>query len=132
MVAMWTAMGDCFGGSWVSQFGTSEDPAFDTWAAALSEYTPEQIQRGVNYCADPDHWQSAFPPNLAEFKKLCLTVQFAAPYHKPLEIEHQPKASEVMRKRELARQAHLREYGELPDETRDQSYARLGLTRRWS
>lgn len=117
-------MAHAFGGAWLSQYGTSEENAFRTWSKALSGYTIEQIQRGVTNATGGIEWLGNFPPNLAQFQKLCLTVTH--PSHKPFQIEHHPQRSS---KETVSREMQIinRMIESRFTETREEAAAALGI-----
>lgn len=71
MVAFWKRMREYFGANWIREYGDVDDEAIQAWQNALKDYGEDQIARGVKAC---QNWQSAFPPTLGAFLKLCLTV----------------------------------------------------------
>lgn len=71
MVAMWQRMSDLFGTPWQTNYGGVNDPTIKTWGRGLADFTEDQLARGIKAC---ENWAERFPPNLPQFKQLCLTV----------------------------------------------------------
>lgn len=125
-------MANAFGGSWIGQYGTSEEQAFQTWSGALENYSPAQIERGVRNSLDGEVWGREFPPNLSQFAKLCLTERrYPKNYHRPFLSEPEIKRSTPERaKAELTRLMRMLEGREEDELTFEQHYNRLGLNQR--
>lgn len=62
---LWYRMAGIFGHKWVSSYG--ETPS-DTWLAALSHLSPDQLLEGILRCL---RWPDKWPPTLPEFIELC-------------------------------------------------------------
>ena len=114
---------------------------FNAWQMALAQFTEDQIARGVKSCQD---WTDSFPPTLAQFKKMCLTVRpeelpnytekrmaVEKAAGKPIEmIEHLARsANSETAKRELRRMFRILKGEDV--ESKDDSYHRCGLGHRW-
>ena len=70
-------MASLYGHRWVSQYGAAFDGiAADTWGAALSGVTNQQIADGLRSCvAEGDEW----PPSAPRFRSMCFGIpSFAA------------------------------------------------------
>ena len=90
MVAMWHRLGALFGAAWESQYGTVKDGTMRAWLDALRAFNAEQIGRGIKGCED---WKKDFPPNLPQFKELCLTVKRDKPNFTERRIEQEKAAT---------------------------------------
>jgi len=64
---LWQALADMFG-SFVPQHGSRPDPR-NVWAAALAGLTREQIQRGLQNCADSNREHA---PSAPVFRHMCM------------------------------------------------------------
>ena len=62
----WITLLEIYGSSMATQYG---DVMPESWVLLLRGITPRQIKDGLNRLATRD---SAFPPNAAEFRQLCL------------------------------------------------------------
>lgn len=62
---LWQRMGEIYGHQWASQQG---DEPNDTWCQGLADLTPQQFAVGLRALLDRE---SAWPPNLVEFRQLC-------------------------------------------------------------
>ena len=141
MAALWKRMREYFGQSWVREYGEVNGEAINTWMDALGIFTEEQLARGVKSCQD---WTNDFPPTLAQFKNLCLTVRH----------EEKPNYTQRRMEREKAEGKsvsmleHLARHAVSPTakaeldkmrriiageevETKQESYEKLGLIRIW-
>ena len=141
MTALWNRMTGFFGAAWVSSYGEVGGEGFNTWLDALGILTEDKIARGVKSCME---WTGEYPPNVAQFTKLCMTTR---PEEKPnyterrIEQEKQTgqkvglmehlkrKATTPTAKREIERMERILAGEEV--ETRAESYDKLGLARRW-
>ena len=66
MDRLWLRLSEIYGSALVSQYGETIPEA---WELLLKEVTPDQIASGLGKLATRE---SAFPPNAAEFRQLCL------------------------------------------------------------
>ena len=66
MDQLWLSLSEIYGSTLVSQYGETIPEA---WELLLKGLTPRQISNGLNALSTRD---SAFPPNAAEFRQLCL------------------------------------------------------------
>lgn len=71
MLWLWKRMLANFGSQWTREYGEADGDTAEIWCEALGGLTGEQLARGVKSCRD---WGEKFPPNLAQFSKLCLTT----------------------------------------------------------
>lgn len=141
MVAMWKRMGEYFGQSWVREYGESNGEPIKAWTEALNGFSEAQIARGVKWCQT---WTQPFPPNLGQFKNLCLTMRqeelpnateeriaMEKAAGKPIAmIEHLARvATSDIAKREIERMKQI--YAGKEVETKAESWAKLGLHARW-
>lgn len=75
---LWSHMAMIYGHRWSTQYGTSPPAA---WRLGLAELSADEIKRGMDACVTTgDGW----PPNLPEFRKLCLDTSAVVPAcHRP-------------------------------------------------
>lgn len=141
MTALWNRMTGFFGAAWVSSYGEVGGEGFNTWMDALGILTEDKIARGVKSCME---WSGDYPPNVAQFTKLCMTSR---PEEKPnyterrIEQEKQTgkkisliehlkrKAITPTAKREIKRMEKI--YAGENVESKEESMTNLGLHRRW-
>lgn len=71
MLWLWKHMLARFGSTWTREYGEADGEAAEIWCEALGGLTGEQLKHGVDACKE---WTERFPPNLAQFSKLCLTT----------------------------------------------------------
>ena len=76
MLWLWKQMLAIFGTAWTREYGEAGGNTSEIWADSLGGLTGEQIKRGVESCKE---WADKFPPNLAQFSKLCLTTNENTP-----------------------------------------------------
>ena len=57
-----------YGHSFISQYGEAGGDAYSFWAKGLHDLSVDEIALGIGLCVDRE---SAWPPNLPEFKQLC-------------------------------------------------------------
>lgn len=152
MLAMWKRMREYFGQSWVREYGDATSDAFGSWSDALQGFTEDQLARGVKACQD---WRGDFPPNLGQFKGLCLTVRnernfteerlaLEKQHGKPIEsleqlAREQANDSPVVRKAKAEMNAMLAGQDEFEFDgqtyrcqSKDAGMHNLGLNRRWT
>lgn len=77
---LWSKMMHIYGGQWERDYGLVGEDAYISWRDAISEFTPQQIKRGLDALAMEGR---DYPPNLIKFCRLCRTAP--VPYHKPVE-----------------------------------------------
>lgn len=71
IVRLWEQMRGIFGQSWVREHGELNGNQVTVWGDALGRLTLDQIKNGIEQSAQ---WQERFPPNLAQFSRMCLTT----------------------------------------------------------
>lgn len=82
VMALWVTMEMTYGRKWSENFGDSMGadgkitPTMRFWAQALADFTPEQIQAGIEKCCKRE---TPFIPNLPEFVQLCKPVRKYGP-----------------------------------------------------
>lgn len=141
MTALWKRMREYFGQTWTREYGEADGQAINAWSEALREFSEAQIARGVKWCQS---WQGDWPPNLGEFRQMCLTVRpeelpnitekrvaLERQTGKPTHIlEHLARvATSEVAKRELSRMYRIAAGEDV--ETAEDSRTILGLHRRW-
>jgi hypothetical protein len=136
MTRLWQRMRELLGQSWVRAYGEADGQTPHAWAGALGDFTPTEIGGAIQAVQD---WDSAFPPTFPEFKALCLSVrakqrpnwtQERVAREVPLQqlTAPQPGDSETARQEK----AMIRQIMAGEDvESRQESYDRLHLARRW-
>lgn len=141
MTALWNRMTGFFGAAWVSSYGEVGGEGFKTWMDALGILTEDKIARGVKSCME---WTGDFPPNVAQFSKLCMT---ARPEEKPNYTERR-MGREKAEGKSVNMLEHLARHAVSPTakaeldkmrrivageevETKEESYQKLGLIKRW-
>lgn len=137
-IRLWQRMGEMFGAVFFNQYGATDENGRQTWKEGLAGYSEAQIARGVKNCLD---WNKDFPPNLAQFAKLCLqlraeekpnvTEQRIAREKETGVLDHLGShARSDIAKRELERMKRV-VAGEDVEEF-ETSYHNCGLNRRWA
>jgi len=126
MRRLWERMLGIFGATWARERGDHEGLTADIWAQGLEGLTLDQIGNGINQCA---HWNEAFPPNLPQFMKLCLTSNKdrAAETSKALEHQSTPATPQTIQEahKKVSRLSTERDKSFVDD------YQALGLNARW-
>ncbi len=133
-VTLWQRLGEMFGSGFYSQYGDVDGSGRQTWKRALAQYSDAQIKRGLEHCLE---WTGRFPPNLAQFSRLCLTERIG--YHQPANLKRLEvkRASASVKERELERQRRIASSpkGRVPTggdvESFEDSYHGLNLGQRW-
>jgi len=119
---------ELFGRQWEASYGHVDGKAYTAWRDAMTQFTPDEVGRGLRALIDEG---SEFPPNLIKFMRLCRTPVPPSPGDgglKALSHKKLPRDNETA-VREMLRQVALMA-GEC-NETKEQSYNRLGLAARW-
>lgn len=132
MVALWKKMRESFGGTWTREYGDIDGEAIWLWQRSLAMFTPNQLARGIKSAQE---WTGRFPPNLPQFKDLCLTMRpeeikpFKSEIKQLSDFTKRKRGDSETAKREKARIARILAGEEV--ETREESMHNLGLNRRW-
>jgi len=128
-------MTELFGQQWVKSYGESDGSTRPAWQGALGEFSANEVAAALKSCED---WESKFPPTFPEFKALCTSARAKARPNwteqrissgRPLMTVLREKATTPIAKEELAKMDRIMA-GEGP-ETREESYRKLRLARRW-
>lgn len=141
MAALWRRLRQYLGLSWTRERGEAGGSESEAWLEALQDFTTDQIARGVKSCRE---WEDGFPPNLGQFRKLCLTPRPEERQtftDKRIERERREGKSVGMLEH-LARSAHSdiakRELERMRRimagehvETKQESYRKTGQQTRW-
>lgn len=91
MTRLWQRMAAIFGNLWESNYGPVGGQTFATWMDGLGCYTEDQLGNGIAQCRN---WNSAFPPNMGQFSKLCLDT--LKPTYTDRRIEQERKQGKSM------------------------------------
>jgi hypothetical protein len=91
LIWMWERMGHIHGRKWTSEYGESAvvdrkltDTAI-TWGVGLKELTEDQIKEGLRKCINRLSTKNngeVWPPNLPEFKAMCIDKQSGPEYYR--------------------------------------------------
>lgn len=71
MTQLWLRMSEIYGAQFANQYGEVGGESFQTWCLGLRDMTEAMIKKGFTKLLQRE---SAFVPNLNEFRKLCLTT----------------------------------------------------------
>lgn len=71
MTQLWLRMSEIYGAQFANQFGVIGGEAFQTWCLGLRDMSEAMIKKGFTKLLQRE---SAFVPNLNEFRKLCLVT----------------------------------------------------------
>ena len=71
MTLLWLRMSEIYGAQFANQYGEVGGESFQTWCLGLRDMTEAMIKKGFTRLLQRE---SAFVPNLNEFRKLCLAT----------------------------------------------------------
>lgn len=130
MLWLWKHMLAIFGTAWTREYGEADGATSEIWADSLGGLTGEQLKRGVDASKE---WGEKFPPNMAQFTRLCLTTNEntaeVKAYLEAPEKKHNPEGLRQLLEVWEAVKKQPNEWDTF--ENKQAAYNFLGLQTRW-